>query len=184
MGKTYLFLADGFEEIEALTPVDLLRRAGIDVVTVSINSSAVVTGAHGIKVTADILLPQADTSSTDMLIAPGGMPGAKHLADNMTVRAAFASQASKGGYIAAICAAPAVLLASAGILNGKNATCYPGFEEALTAGGANHVAGRVVKDGNVITSNGPSSATLFALELIKCIAGTEKADEVAAGILL
>ncbi len=184
MGKIYLFLADGFEDIEALTPVDFIRRAGLDISTVSINPTREVTSAHGVTVLADSLLSETDTTDALMLIAPGGMPGAQNLADSAGVCDAFKNQATKGGYIAAICAAPAVLLAGLGILDGKKATCYPGFETKLKDEGAIHVADRVVTDGNIITANGPSSAIPFALELISVIAGPEAAGTVATGILL
>lgn len=184
MGKIYIFLADGFEDIEALTPVDFIRRAGLDIATVSINPAREVTSAHGVTVLADCLLSEADTSDALMLIAPGGMPGAQNLFNSDGVCKAFKAQAAKGGYIAAICAAPAVLLAGLGILNGKKATCYPGFEPKLKDGGATHVAERVVTDGNIITANGPSSAIPFALEIISNIAGPAAAQTVASGILL
>lgn len=181
--STYLFLAEGFEEVEALTPVDLLRRAGVDVMTVAVGEFRQVTGAHGITVEADLLLDDEDMTDAEMLIAPGGMPGAKNLADSHKVCELFKAQAARGGYVAAICAAPAVLLAPLGILDGKKATCYPGFEEPLAQHGATHVAGeRVVRDGNVITSNGPSSAMPFALALVDALC-PGSAKEVADGIL-
>ena len=158
---TYLFLAEGFEEIEALTPVDLLRRAGIDIMTVAVGESRHVTGAHGVTIEADLLLDDEDMSDAEMLIAPGGMPGAKNLADSPKVCALFKAQAERGAYVAAICAAPAVLLAPLGILDGRKATCYPG---------------------NIITSNGPSSAIPFALALIEALRPGSAAG-VAAGIL-
>ncbi len=180
---TYLFLAEGFEEIEALTPVDLLRRAGIDIMTVAVGESRHVTGAHGVTIEADLLLDDEDMSDAEMLIAPGGMPGAKNLAESPKVCALFKAQAERGAYVAAICAAPAVLLAPLGILDGRKATCYPGFEAPLAANGATHVEGeRVVRDGNVITSNGPSSAIPFALALIEALRPGSAAG-VAAGIL-
>ena len=127
MDKTYLFLADGFEEIEALATVDLLRRAGIDVETVSINPTLAVLGAHNIEVAADILLKDCKEGAR-MYIVPGGMPGAKNLADNANVCRLLSAQHEARGKIAAICAAPAVVLAPLGILDGYDATCYPGFE--------------------------------------------------------
>ncbi len=184
MSKVYVYLADGFEDIEALTPVDFLRRAGIEVRTVSINSTLEVTSAHGVTVKADQLVTDTDTADADLLVAPGGMPGAANLAACQAVCDAFSAQAITGRLVAAICAAPAVLLASIGILNGRSATCYPGFESALEAAGATHVAERVVTDGNIITANGPSSAIPFALTLIAALSGEQKAAEVAAGILL
>jgi len=184
MSTTYLFLAEGFEEVEALTPVDLLRRAGVDVMTVAVGEFRQVTGAHGITVEADLLLDDEDMAEAELLVAPGGMPGASNLAASRKVADLFTRQAARGGLVAAICAAPAVLLAPLGILEGKKATCYPGFEEGLKSGGAEYVKEeRVVRDANVITSNGPSSAIPFALALIEALK-PGKSAEVAAGILL
>lgn len=182
MSTTYLFLAPGFEEIEALTPVDLLRRAGVDVQTVAVGETRYVTGAHGVTVEADLLLADEDMTEADMLIAPGGMPGAQNLYDSQRVRQLFERQAARGAYVAAICAAPAVLLAAIGVLKGKNATCYPGFEKMLEEGGATHREGRVVADGNIITANGPASAMAFALALVDALL-PGKADEVGRGLL-
>lgn len=184
MPTTYVFLAEGFEEIEALAPVDLMRRAGIDVMTVAVGESRHVTGAHGITVEADLLLGDEDMSQADLLVAPGGMPGAANLAADPKVCALFKAQADRGACVAAICAAPAVLLAPLGILDGRKATCYPGFDDDLRAHGATYDAdSRVVRDGNVITSNGPSSAIPFGLALIEAVRPRHSA-EVAAGILM
>ena len=183
MEKTYVFLADGFEEIEALATVDLLRRAGIHVETVSINPTLAVRGAHDIEVAADIMLADCPEGAR-MYIVPGGMPGAKNIADNPKVCQILTAQHEAGGKIAAICAAPAVVLAPLGIINEYEATCYPGFEEGVTAGGAHHKNQRVVVDRNIITANGPSSAVPFALTIIEALKGQDAADKVAAGILL
>lgn len=182
MEKSYLFLADGFEEVEALTVVDLLRRAGIEIETVSTNDTLAVKGAHNIEVAADIMLDECPEKA-HIFIAPGGMPGASNLAANARVCELFSGQHARGGRVAAICAAPAVLLAPLGILDGYDATCYPGFEEALTAGNAFHKNQRVVVDRNVITANGPSSAMPFALSIIEALSSQDKADQVAAGLL-
>lgn len=184
MKKTYLFLADGFEEIEALATVDLLRRAGVKVAMVSINKTVAVKGAHDIEVAADMVMGQEDMSDAEMLVLPGGMPGATNLAADAQVCELLTSQHEHGGKIAAICAAPAVVLAPLGILDGYDATCYPGFEEGLNAGGAYVKHQRVVVDRNIITANGPSSAIPFALSIIEAIKGQDAADNVAAGILL
>lgn len=181
--KNFLFLADGFEEIEALATVDILRRAGMDVTTVSIKHEAVVTGAHGVSVVADVTFKEADFSGSDWLILPGGMPGASNLHAFGALNDLLRVHAGKGR-IAAICAAPAVVLAQAGLLEGRRATCYPGFETALVAAGAIHVADqRVVVDGNIVTSNGPSSAPAFALEIVRLTKGEQAAAEVASGML-
>ncbi len=184
MGKTYVILADGFEEIEALTTVDLLRRAGIDTVTLSINKTTAVRGAHGIEVAADGIINPAEMTEAEMIVLPGGMPGASNLVDCAEVVEVLLAQHKKGGRIAAICAAPAVVLAQLGLLEGKHATAYPGFEEGLEAGGAIVKNQRVVKDGHIITANGPSSATPFALTIIETLKNQEAADAVAAQILL
>lgn len=182
--RVYVFLADGFEEVEALTPVDLLRRADIDVTTIATGDTMTVTGAHGVKVEADIMLCDGNLPAVDMLVCPGGMPGASNLAANPVLCRMLKEQFEEGRYVAAICAAPAVTLAPLGILNGKQATCYPGFDPQLAQWGATHVAERVVTDGNVITANGPSSAIPFALSLIEALKGPEAAQAVAKGILL
>lgn len=181
---SFLFLADGFEEIEALATIDVLRRADIDVTTVSIKHDAVVTGAHGIPVVADVTFKQADFGGADWLILPGGMPGASHLHDFGALGDLLRVHAGKGR-IAAICASPAVVLAPTGLLDGRRATCYPGFETALVAAGAIHVAdSRVVTDGNIVTANGPSSAIPFALEIVRLTKGDKVAADVAAGMLV
>ncbi|MDE6395594.1 MAG: DJ-1/PfpI family protein, partial [Duncaniella sp.] len=123
MSEVYVFLADGFEEIEALAPVDLMRRAGLKVTTVSVNDSTVVTGSHGIRVEADALITDTDLSGAEMLVCPGGMPGASNLAACGKLTAALTDQCRAGRYVAAICAAPAVTLAPLGILDGLQATC-------------------------------------------------------------
>lgn len=180
--KNFLFLADGFEEIEALATVDILRRAEMDVTTVSINKTNVVTGAHGVPVVADITFKEADFSGTDWLILPGGMPGASNLHEHNELNSLLKVHAGKGR-IAAICASPAVVLAATGLLEGKNATCYPGFDTMLVAAGATYVDKRVVVDGNIVTANGPASATPFALEIIRLTKGDDVAANVASGML-
>lgn len=184
MSKAYLFLADGFEEIEALAPVDLMRRAGIDVTTVSVSDSPAVFGAHSIIVTPDAFMSSVALDDADLLVCPGGMPGAANLAASAPLSAALKAQAAAGRLVGAICAAPAVTLAPLGLLKGKRATCYPGFEGPLADGGASHQEARVVVDGNIITANGPSSAIPFALALIEALEGPEAARKVADGILL
>lgn len=180
---TYLFLAEGFEEIEALTPVDLLRRAGIDIMTVAVGESRHVTGAHGVTIEADLLLDDEDMSDAEMLIAPGGMPGAKNLADSPKVCALFKAQAERGAYVAAICAAPAVLLAPSASLTAARPPAIP-VSRLLSQPMAPPMSRgeRVVRDGNIITSNGPSSAIPFALALIEALRPGSAAG-VAAGIL-
>lgn len=183
MAIAYVFLANGFEEIEATAPVDLMRRAGINVVTMSIYDEPKVTGAHNINILADSSFQPKEVKDADLLVCPGGMPGAAHLANNGLLCELLRRQHNDGKLVAAICAAPAVTLAPLGILQGKSATCYPGFEAALEGNGATPVKERVVRDGNVITANGPSSAILFGLALVEALCGKETADNVAKGLL-
>lgn len=183
MKESFLFLAEGFEEIEALTAVDVLRRAGISVKTVSITSSLQVKGAHGVVVNADVLFDNTLFSSAEWLILPGGMPGATNLYEFAPLRGLLQRQSdSANGRIAAICAAPAVVLGQLGLLKGKKATCYPGFEENLK--GAEAQTAPVVVDGKFVTANGPSTALEWALTIVKETKGTDVAVQVANGMLL
>ncbi|MCM1483994.1 MAG: DJ-1/PfpI family protein [Muribaculaceae bacterium] len=181
MNTSYLLLADGFEEIEALGTLDILRRAGMQVTSVSINPTATVTGAHGITVEADMVIAD-EMPAADWVILPGGMPGASNLAESEAVRRLIERQSLQQGYIAAICAAPAVVLAPMGVLDGRRATCYPGFEQACY--NASLKGDRVAVDGTVITAAGPGCTFDFALTIVRTVLGSDKADEVAAGMLL
>ena len=160
----YLFLATGFEEIEALTTLDILRRCGLEVKTVSITGTRLIQGAHGIPVMADCLFRRKDMEECDAVILPGGMPGAKNLMACESLNRAIAAFHEKGGLIAAICAAP-MILGGLNLLVGKNVTCYPGFEEYLT--GANCTTELVVEDGNIITGRGPGAAVEFAFTIAR-----------------
>lgn len=180
----FLFLAEGFEEIEAVSPVDILRRAGMDIKTVSITGKHQVTGAHGMTVHADLTFKQADFAGAGWLIIPGGMPGASNLHDFAPLNDLLRIHGQKGGNIAAICASPSLVLAPLGLLKGRNATCYPGMQGGLLDGDGLYSTERVVTDGNTVTGNGPSSATLFALEIVARTLGRAKANEVAGGMLL
>lgn len=183
MKKSYLFLAEGFEEVEALTAVDVLRRAEMDLKTVSITNSLQVTGAHGITVNADVLYDNTLFKDTEWLILPGGMPGAQNLHDFAPLQGLLAKQAkSKKGYIGAICAAPAVVLGQDGLLKGREATCYPGFEKDLK--GAQYIDERVTVDDKFVLGNGPASALQWALAMVTKSLGEEKANSVAAQMLL
>lgn len=183
MKTTYLFLADGFEEVEALTCVDFLRRAAMEVKTVSIKETLQVTGAHGIEVKADITFSEGEFSGeSEWLILPGGMPGAKNLAAHSKLCELLKSKHAHGGRIAAICASPAVVLAPLGILRGKKAVCYPGFETMMQ--GCDVVSQPVAIDGNVITANGPAAAGAFALAIIGETLGSDASQAVAQGLLL
>ena len=172
-------LANGFEEIEALTPVDILRRAGLNVLTCSIGDREVF-GAHGIKVVADICPDELDPTEVDMLILPGGMPGATNLDASPLTDTLIDAVLTNGGRLAAICAAPLVL-GRRGLLKGKRATCYPGFEDELV--GATATGEGVVTDGNITTSKGMGVALRFALELVRLTVGEDKAKEISAAIM-
>ena len=180
MINVLLFLADGFEEIEALATVDVLRRAGVQVTTVSINPTELVTGAHGIPVMADVVYELAEFAEADMLVLPGGMPGAANLDAHERLRAAISAHAEAGKWLAAICAAPMVY-GHMGLLNGKNATCYPGFEGELA--GAAYTAAPVEKDGNIITGKGPAVVLPFAYALAEVLVGEEVVAQVKNGML-
>lgn len=163
MAKVYEFLANGFEEIEGLAPVDILRRGGVEVITVSVTGDLMVETSHGITVMADALLEETDLSDADMLLLPGGMPGSKNLNAHEGVRAAVMAQAAKGGRIGAICAAPMVL-GSLGLLQGKRATCSPGFEVYMD--GAEYTAELFTVDGNIITGEGPAATLPYAYRIL------------------
>lgn len=176
----YVFLAAGFEEVEALTPVDLLRRAGKTVQTVGIGGKE-ITGARGITVTADLTDTEMQLDdSLEMIVLPGGMPGTLNLKASDAVQAALRFMDGKQRPIAAICAAPTVL-GAAGLLKGRNAVCYPGMEEGLT--GANAGTDAVCTDGHITTSRGAGTAMDFALELIRVLCGAQKSDEIAKSVV-
>ncbi len=178
----YTFLADGFEEIEALTPVDLLRRAGVDVATVSIYPDRkAVTGARKIAVTADITIDDVDMTKADILFLPGGMPGTVNLLECQKLMTLVDTQNLNGKRIAAICAAPARILGSKGLVKGRRATCYPGMEDLLE--GATAVTDSVVTDGNITTSRGLGTAVDLACELIKLLCGADKAAEIRKSVV-
>ena len=177
----YVFLANGFEEIEALTPVDLLLRAGYEVKTVAIGceNDVKVVGAHGIEVVANLRESDFCDTAPSVVILPGGMPGTLNLGNSATVLSAIQGCAAHGGLLCAICAAPSVL-GKAGLLAGKRATCFPEFEEYLF--GATVVDEKVVVDGNTVTAKAMGCANEFALAIIEHLSGKEKADGIAASI--
>ena len=203
----FMFLAPGFEEVEALMPLDLLRRAGLEVTTVSVRSanhndflkhcrnvgmtaanlwdrdSLTVTGSHGITVTADITEASFakylnEEFSPEAVILPGGMPGTTNLDASPVVEQALELAAAKGSYLCAICAAP-LILGKRGYLEGKRATCFPGFEDELK--GAT-VGGKVIRDGSIITAAGMGVALEFGLEIISVLVSPEKAGEIRSAI--
>ncbi len=183
MTISYLFLATGFEEIEALATVDVMRRAGMHVVTVSIGDELKVTGAHGIAAVADTMLADVDFTQAEWLILPGGMPGATNLAACAPLCDALKAHAAKGGKIAAICASPAVVLAPLGLLAGKEATCYPGFEAVCSTHGAIIRDEAVIALPSLVTANGPAAAMAFALSIVANTLGASVAQEIGQGLL-
>ena len=169
----YIFLADGFEETEMIAPWDIRIRGGLEVKTVGVTGEY-VTGAHGMVIKSDINLGSVDENKGEMFILPGGMPGTANLDENERVREIITNAYKNGKFVAAICAAPMVL-GKLGILKGKKATCFPGFEEYLE--GAEHVREHAVRDGNVITAIGAGGAMEFGFMLVACF-DKDKSNEV------
>lgn len=180
MVKTAIFLANGFEEIEGLMVVDLLRRAGIEVDMVSISDSKEVTGSHNIVVMADTTIAQIDFDEYDLLVLPGGMPGTIRLGECKRLGDELIKACESGKKIAAICAAPTVF-GKLGLLKDKKACCYPGMEDELFAAEATTLA--VTVDGNITTSRGLGTALPFALSLIEQFQGKEAADNMACKVV-
>ncbi len=174
----YVFLADGFEEIEAIAPIDIMRRAGICVKTVGVTGKT-VTGAHEIEISSDISLNEVSLDKASLLFLPGGMPGTTNLLENEKVKELIISANEKGIYISAICAAP-MILGKLGLLKGKNATCFPGFEEYLE--GANAKNDKVVFDGNIITSRGAGTAHLLGFKFVEILKEKQMADELSSAM--
>lgn len=182
--KSYIFYADGVEEVEAVATVDALRRGGLDVVTVSITDSTTVTGATGQKLEADALIGDIDTTDAQWIIIPGGVPGDPNLHACEKVNEIIKAQWACGGKLASICAGPAVVLAPTGVLKGMKATCYPGLGDQIEAGGGTYVELPVVVDGNLITSEGPGTTLQFAGAIIEVTLGADKAKEVMSSMLV
>ena len=182
MAKAYEFLANGFEDIEALALVDILRRGGVEVKTVSISNNLMVESANGITVKADILFDEVnDFSDADILMLPGGMPGAANLNLHEGLRKLLVKQNENGKRLGAICAAPMVL-GSVGVLKGKRATCYPGFEKRLT--GAEYTGELCTIDGNITTGKGPAAAFIYGFTLLEQLTSIAIAKEVKDGMLI
>lgn len=177
--KTYVFLADGFEEIEAVVTIDILRRAEVEVQTISISSLKEVNGAHGISIIADQLFEEVDFSDAEMLILPGGMPGTKNLEAHLGLKTLLAEQAAKNRYIAAICAAPSIL-GKMGLLRGMEAVCFPGFESSLL--GATLSTEKVVHSNTIITAKGAGVATEFALKIVEILKDKNCAQQISETI--
>lgn len=167
-------LADGFEEIEAITPIDVLRRAGFDVVSVGMAGKTTATGSHGVVFQVDKPWDAVASETPDLLVLPGGMPGSKNLGEHDGLRAMAKRVADSGGTLAAICAAPAFTLGSWGLLSGKSATCYPGCESTCSDPVAWRPDG-VVVDGKTITAKGPGKALDFALTIVAQLSGPDAA---------
>lgn len=180
----YVFLAEGFEELEAIAVIDMLRRAGMNVNVVSAAGNGLeVAGAHGLVVKAESFLADIEVAEADRMILPGGYDGTMNLAACEPFTDMLAAHFNRGGKVAAICAAPSIVLAPLGLLKGRKATCYPGMEEPCVAGGAVMAGCRAVVDGNLITGNGPASAIEFASAVITDTVGAEAAAQVEAGML-
>ena len=175
MSKTGILMADGCEEIEGLTAVDILRRAGLEIVTISMNKTDSVTGSHNITFQTDAIFEQVNLDEFDAIILPGGMPGTVKLGEHAGVTKAVQAFASAGKLVAAICAAPSVL-GAAGIVQGKRAVCHPGFEDKLT--GAQVSFEPVMTDGNIITSRGMGTAIEFALAIVQYLKDEDTVDDL------
>ena len=182
MKKAVMLFANGYEEVEALMTVDLLKRAGVDIRLVSINDDMTVTGSHGISVTMDTKLSRIQLKEEDAIIIPGGMPGTKYLAGYKPLTDLLTDFNNKGKKIAAICAAPSVF-SGLGFLKGRKATSYPSFMEILSKDGAVTSEDSVVVDGNITTSRGLGTAADFALSLISQLENEEKAKEIAESVV-
>ncbi len=181
MARVLVPLAEGCEELEAVTIIDLLRRAGIEVVTAGLQPG-IVKASRGTQLVPDEALDTVLRDDFDMIVLPGGMPGAQHLMEDPRIIALLKKMAEQGKYTAAICAAP-MALAEAGLLAGKRATSYPGFLDKIEVPGMAYLKDAVVTDGKILTSRGPGTAMDFALALIEALAGKAKRDEVEAGLV-
>ena len=183
MKTSYIFLADGFEDIEAITVIDVLRRANIPIKTVSITSSMKVTSAHGIHIGTDLIFDTNLFQNADWLICPGGMPGASNLYEFAPLGGLLRQHVAKGGRLAAICAAPAVVFGQLGLLQGREATCYPGFEH-LCLGAEMADKPVVISNHDMVLGNGPSNALLWALAIVKETLGEQESRKIANDMLL
>ena len=179
MKKVYVFLAEGFEEMEAVTPIDLLRRAGVDAKLVSVTGNRAVTGAHGVTYLADLLFEEIEEDA-DMLVLPGGLPGTTNLQAHEGLTKLLLKQHEAHKWVAAICAAPTIL-ASLHITDGRRATCYPGLEDQMDA--AKMIPCGAVQDGNVITGRAAGSADEFGLACLRALKGEDTARQVASDIV-
>ena len=180
--RALIAVADGVEELECVTLIDVLRRAEVEVLVASIEARRSVTCAHGTRLTADAMLVDVLAQDFDLIVLPGGMPGAQRLADHQPLAARVQQQAQAGQLFAAICASPALALQGYGVLKQRRMTCYPAFSDRLS--GCTFVDQPVVVDGNCITSQGPGTALAFALSLVEQLCGKARRHGVAKGMLL
>lgn len=174
----YVFFAHGFEEIEAVSAVDILRRAGLDVRTVGVGAKT-ITGSHGITVHCDLIDHMAGTKNLEMIVLPGGMPGTVNLEKSAHVQKMIDYAIEQELWIGAICAAPSIL-GRKGLLGGKAVTCFPGYEDQLT--GANYTGSRVEQDGRIVTAKGAGAAVLFGAKLVECLLDKERAEQLVASL--
>ena len=177
---TYVFLATGFEDVEALAPIDIMRRAGVEVVTVSISDERIVTSAHGVGIVADITLAEAQLDAAELMVLPGGLPGSTNLDACKPLTQTLKKHYESGKPVAAICAAPLVL-GHLGILEGKRATCYPGVESELK--GATYTASIVERDGRIVTGKGPGAAMEFGYTLVDLLQGEGASAPLREGMM-
>lgn len=181
-------IADGTEEIEAVCVIDVLRRAGVDVVVAGVGpagapaATLTVTASRGVRLVADIAIEAAAGAVFDAIVLPGGLPGAHHLRDSPALAAMLEDQDRSGRLVAAICASPVVVLQAHGLLRGRGATCFPGLRDQLAPGSPRD--GDVVRDGNLLTSRGPGTAIAFALAIVEDLRGRAQRDAIAAQLLV
>ena len=180
MAKVLVPLANGFEEIEAVTIIDVLRRGGVEVTTASLNDTEEVHGSNGITILANTLIKYVTSDEFDMMVLPGGIPGAEHLRDNEKVQSLLKEFDAKNKEVGAICAAP-IALYSAGILKDEF-TCYPGYDQVIKSSNFRDDK-KVVESQNIMTSRGPGTAMCFALEIVKKLVGQETYEQLKAGLL-
>jgi len=179
--KALVVFAEGFEDIEAVTPVDILRRAGVAVTVAGINGTDITGSRASLTIACDTAIEDTD-DLYDAIVLPGGMPGAKNLGESHIVQALVQTLAGSNKIVAAICATPAIVLAPLGILNNKTATCYPSMEKAFDQS-TTHSTAPVVVDDNIITSQGPATALEFSLAIVEALCGTDKRNEIAQAVL-
>ena len=189
MKGIHIFLADGFEDMEALATRDVLLRGGVPAVTVSITDDYLVESSHGLQVTADtswndLVVMEPGTDATDVMIFPGGMPGSKNLAEHKELMEILQDHWSRGGAVAAICAAPGLVVSQLPGLSGRRFTCFDGFEDALIGQGALYTPEGAVTDGNLITGRGAGWAVEFGLAILAYLKGNEAAAQVRQGLML